>query len=454
MKNLLAFLLLFSSFSYAQYSVNGTMTPALESDWVILYKIEGARQVFVQNTKIKTDSVTVNGKKRAIGSFNFTLPANAKVGSYRATYRLKEAGFVDFFFNKENIHFAFNSDYPDQSVVFSESNENILYQQYLEDISIKQQKLDSIQIAVLRNANLELTQKYTKSLMDLNTLQKQYLAASKDFYIHPFIKATIKNNPPEMYTSAEKYMSNITDTFFDTMDFSDPTLLNSSFLVDRITDFVFYINYSDDFATQQNLHIKSIDTVISNITNIPFKKDALEYLITQFAASNNLEIFDYLFNKYYNKLPESLQNHAFKEEKMAAFAAEVGRIAPNFTWRENKKNFSLAELEEADTYILIFWSTSCSHCLKEIPEVYQFLQENKKVKVIAFSMEKDDFGWKNMKTTLPNWHHVLGLNKWENKTARTYNINATPSYFVLDKNKKIIAKPEELIDLKEFIEKL
>ncbi len=453
MKKILALLLLISSFSYAQYSVKGTMSPALESDWVILYKIEGARQVFVQNTKIKTDSVSVDGQKQAIGSFNFTLPANAKTGSYRATYRLEEAGYIDFIFNKENIHFAFNTNYPDQSVVFTESNENILYKQYKDDISATQQKLDSIQIAVIKDPNLDLTEKYNKTLTNLNLVQQYYLDASKNFYVHPFIKATLRSNPNEILTSAQKYMSNMTEKFFDNMDFSDPTLLNSSFLVDRITDFVFYINYSDDVATQQDLHKKSIDTVISNITNLPFKKDALEYLITQFAASRNLEIFDYLFNNYYNKLPESLQNNAFREEKKAAFVAEIGRIAPDFTWKENNKKFSLSGLDEAENYILVFWSTSCSHCLREIPELHKYLQENKNVKVIAFSIENDDFGWKNFKINLPNWHHVLGLNKWENKVARTYNIIATPSYFVLDKNKKIIAKPEELVDLKELFPK-
>ena len=74
--------------------------------------------------------------------------------------------------------------------------------------------------------------------------------------------------------------------------------------------------------------------------------------------------------------------------------------------------------------------------------------------MIAFSLEKDDIGWKEFKKSLPDWHHVLGLNKWQNKTARTYNIVSTPSYFVLNADKKIIAKPEHLKDVKSFINKL
>jgi hypothetical protein len=85
--------------------------------------------------------------------------------------------------------------------------------------------------------------------------------------------------------------------------------------------------------------------------------------------------------------------------------------------------------------------------------VHKFLKENDKVKVIAFSLEKDAIGWISFKKTLPNWHHVLGLNKWQNKIARTYNIISTPSYFILDANKKIIAKPTELKDVKLFFTK-
>ena len=53
MKKILAFIFLISSFTQAQHTINGTMSPAIKSDWVTLHKIEGARQFFIQNTKIK-----------------------------------------------------------------------------------------------------------------------------------------------------------------------------------------------------------------------------------------------------------------------------------------------------------------------------------------------------------------------------------------------------------------
>jgi len=69
MKKFCLFLLFCSTFSYAQFSINGTLTKELESDWVILYKIESTQQVFVANTTIKKDSLLTNGKKVAVGTF-------------------------------------------------------------------------------------------------------------------------------------------------------------------------------------------------------------------------------------------------------------------------------------------------------------------------------------------------------------------------------------------------
>ena len=453
MKKILAFIFLISSFAQAQYTINGTMSPTINSDWVILYKIEGASQKFIQNSKIKIDTVSIQGKKQAIGSFRFILPQDTKVGSYRVTYRLKNAGYVDFIFNKEDVYFSFHPKYANQTATFTTSKENILYKNYLENSAAAQQTLDSIQVATLQNVGLNLKKEYKKALNKVNAINKKYLEASNGMYVQPFIKASLKNNPSEIIERPEDYMSNIVDTFFDNIDFHNKTLLNSSFLINRITDYVFYINYSDDPETQQKLFKRSVDTVFSKIDDVYLKKDVIEYLISRFEMSMNLDLIDYLFETYYVKLPIKIQDQKFKEEKLALFAAEVGRIAPDFSWKENGKELTLSKLNDAENYLLIFWSTTCSHCLHEIPLVYKFLKDNKKVKVVAFSLEKDDFGWKNYKKTLPNWHHVLGLNKWQNKTARTYNIISTPTYFILDANKKIIAKPEQLKDVEQFFSK-
>uniref|UniRef100_UPI003F6AF681 DUF4369 domain-containing protein n=1 Tax=Polaribacter sp. TaxID=1920175 RepID=UPI003F6AF681 len=209
MKKLLGFIFLISSFANAQYLVNGTLTNTIDTDWVILYRIEGARQKFIQNTTIQKDSILIEGNKQEIGSFQFKLPADTKVGSYRVSYRTKGASFVDFIFNKENISFTFHPDYPEQTVLFSESNENIVYKNYLTEISKEQQKLDSLQITAIRNPNVNLNIAYKNTLATINAIQNKYLASTRNMYVKPFIQATLRANPPEIKTTAKEYMTSM-----------------------------------------------------------------------------------------------------------------------------------------------------------------------------------------------------------------------------------------------------
>lgn len=453
-KKILPILLLISSFTYGQHTIKGAMSPNIDTDWLILYKIEGTKQVFVNNTIIKKDSILIGGRNEAVGSFEIKLPSSAKSGTYRATYRLEGASFIDFVYNKENVSFIFNPDYPQESVAYTASKENTFYSQYITDITAVQQKLDSIQVAVLKDPTLNLKENYKEAYNKVNATQNKYINLAKDKYVAPFVSASARSNPPEILTSVNDYLANIKNTFFDKLDFSNKTLVNSSFLTNRILDYVFYINYSDDQQQQQILNKNSIETVLSKIKSQAYQRDIIQFLIEQFESSKNLEIIDYLFDNHYNKLPIELQNAKFKTEKQALFATEVGRVAPDFSWSENGRNRKLSTLNDAETYVLVFWSTSCSHCLKEIPELHSYMKTKPNMKVIAFALENDAFAWEvYKKNNLPGWHNVLGLNKWENKTARTYQVYSTPTYLVLDKSKKIIAKPNAIKDVKEFLDK-
>ena len=454
MKKIILLILFISSISHAQFSINGTLTKSLDTDWVILYKIEGSTQQFIQNTTIKKDTLLIEGKKQAIGIVKFKLPAAAKVGTYRISYRTKGISFVDFIFNKEDVSFTFHPDYPEQTILFSKSKENIIYKKYLKEISKQQQKLDSLQIKAINNLETDLNQSYRSTLKGINSIQEKYLESTKKMYVNPFIIASLRANSAVIKTNLQDYLYDVKSTFFDHIDFSNETLINSSFLVDRITDYIFYLNYSENEETQQKLYKTAIKNVFTKTENIVFKKNIIEFLIGQFETVNNLEMIAFLFENYYNTLPKSIQNDKFKTEKLKLLATAIGSIAPDFSWIENGKEFQLSTLNEAKNYVLVFWSTGCSHCLKEIPELHKFLQDEKNIKVIAFAMEGNDLDWGKIKITLPNWHHVLGLNKWNNKTARIYNINTTPTYFVLDSYKKIIANPVPLKDLKTILKQL
>ena len=446
MKKIIVLFLFISAFSYAQYAIKGTMSPIENSSWVLLYKIEGTKQIFVKNTQVRKEGKT--------GFFEFSLPTDAKVGSYRIKYSMKRDGFMDFLFNKENIAFEFNPKDLENTIVFHESKENQIYISFLKKIYTAQYTLDSLQSEYFRNPSSLIKEAYIRSLGNFQKIEKEYILASEEKLVNHFIKASLRYNSSEIFERPVDYISSSITHFFDHIDFSNKTLYNSTFLFDKISEYVVSLNVAANPAQKEEFYKKASKAAIEKSTTISFKTDVINYLISQFAEIKNAVLVDHLFTNYFDKLPKENQNIKLKNKILAQLRIAIGRVAPDFSWTENGKEFRLSSLKDGLSYVLIFYSTGCSHCLREVPEIFDYMKGKTNTKVIAFAMETSAKTWTNYQLKMPGWHHVLGLGKWENTTARTYQINSTPTYFVLGMDKEIISIPKTLNDLKLVLREL
>ena len=446
MKRLVVLFFFISATLSAQYSINGTMSPMEDYKWILLYKIEGSKQVFIKNTQVKKD-----GEK---GVFKLSLPADSEIGLYKIKYRMKKNEFIDFLFNKENIDFEFNPKNAENSIVFNTSEENEIYTSFKEKIFNAQYTLDSIQSEYFRNPTSKIKGNYRNSLKSIQKIESKYRQDSQNKIVHHFIKASLRYNTPEITENPVKYINNTLSHFFDNIDFSNNILYNSSFLFDKVSEYVFSLNYAADPNQKQEVYKKAVQVAIEKIKPISFKADIINYLISKFAETKNAVLVDYIFANYFEKLPQQYQNLGFKNKILAQLRIAIGRVAPDFSWTEKGKNLSLSKLKDGLSYLIIFYSTECSHCLREVPKVYEFMKGMNNTKVIAFAMETSEKTWINYQFTLPRWHHVLGLKKWQNTTARTYLVNSTPTYFLLGMDKKIISIPENIDELKMLLKEL
>ncbi|MDC3318784.1 thioredoxin family protein [Flavobacteriaceae bacterium] len=446
MKKIIVFFLLISSLSYSQFNIRGTMSPTENSSWVLLYKIEGTKQIFVKNTQIK--------KEAEKGFFEFSLPNEAKPGTYRIKYSMKRNGFIDFFFNKEDVIFEFNPKDSNNTVIFKESIENQLYSSFTKKIYKAQFTLDSLQSEYFRNPSALIKEAYKKSLAKVKKVEKDYILNSKGKLVNHFIKASLRYNSPEIFERPLNYINSSIAHFFDDVDFSNKTLNNSTFLFDKISEYVLALNFAVDPVQKEETYKKSCNVAITKAKTTSFKADIINYLISQFSEIKNATLVDHLFANYFNKLPKENQNIRFKNKILTQLRIAIGRVAPEIIWYENDKELRLSSLKDGLNYVLIFYSTGCSHCLREVPEIYEYMKGKTNTKVIAFAMETSDDVWSNYRLKMPGWHHVLGLGKWENPTAKTYQINSTPSYFVLGMDKQIIAIPRSIDDLKFILDEL
>lgn len=429
MKKIIFILLLVPIIALAQHNVIGTFSPAKDFSYAFLYKStpEGANYV----NRAEVDS---------LGQFTIALD-NADAGIYKIVYAIPpEENNFDFVYNgKENVNFTFSVE---EGVVFTESSENKLWNSYLNSMAMVNQTISNY-------FSRESTDKkgFNSIFNTLKDTQKSYQDLAKGTLVESFVKASTPYIPND-FEDLSTYSKNLKANFFKNIDFSNDLLRSSSFITDRVTGFVFGMSAS----TTNTTYIQHVNILADAIKSYSpeIKTPILELLWQQFKRQENHTLANYISDNYLLELAQTTENKILEQQLTSYKNTSIGAVAPDFEIQSAPESLKLSELKGDKYYVLIFWSSSCGHCLKELPKVKEFMNFKSGIKVIAYGLEKDESNWTNEIKNFPDFVHGIGLGKWENPLVQTYAIAATPTYFVLDSSKKIVAKPYDFEGLEAF----
>jgi len=425
---------------WSQYTISGTFTPAEDFKWVILYRVTPETSIYLENKELDAN-----------GGFEITLDSLATSGMYRIVYAVpqEEYNFDIIYSGKEDVSFNFNSE---TGVEFISSSENELMESYTYNMGLLSQAIGEY-FRTQSNDTLALKNIF-KAQEDTQT---EFERIAKGTIAGNFIHA---NRPyiPDSVEDIQTYIANLKTHFFENVDIENGVLQSSNFLVERVLNYVFGMT-SPDLDENQN-YIENIAAVIEefNALGNGVKTKLLMILWQQFADTNNETIANHIGNNYLMPLANEIQDEELINVLNTYKSLSIGEIAPDFalgddtgTYQEARK---LSELKEASKYVVLFWSSSCGHCLEELPLLYSYLEENteKNIKVVAVGLEENSFRWRIERQKYPNFIHVLGLGKWDNEIGNNYNVTRTPTYFLLDADKKITAKPIDIVALKELLD--
>jgi thiol-disulfide isomerase/thioredoxin len=422
----------------AQNTISGTFSPAKEYSWLIAYRLKPGTQVYVADTAIKD------------GKFNLKLPENSISGTYRLVYAVpQEEFYFDVIYNaKEDIQLNFNQE---EGVNFITSKENILFGTYFREINAIEKDL----ISYYSEGSTEI-KRYRKILTKHNEVQNIYLEKSEGLIANQFIKANESYNPSD-YESVQDYVQNRKDYYFNNLDLQNFVLQASGFLTDKLTNYAFTalpLEPMEKRETEKEIQA-NISTIVKNLVGVSetYTFHVLYTLWTQSTGSGFENTADFIFETYLKSSPIASNNKDIIDKIEIYNRLRIGAIAPELSWQVADNDKSLSSLKEAENYLLIFWSSTCGHCLRELPALHNALKENQNIKVVAVGLEDDKSLWKIESDKLDHFNHAIALGKWESDYAKLYDINSTPSYFILDSDKKIIAKPETDKEVVEFLEK-
>ena len=420
---------------YAQHTINGTLTPADNYQYVFLYECTPDGSNYIDKGDVSPD-----------GTFSINLKPSQPKGLYKIVYGMPiaENNFEIIYNGEEDIAFNFSTE---KGVEFSQSNENKLWLSY-------RKSMELINSAMANFYMQHSTDKaaYNQIIQTLKNTQASYEEAASGTMVQAFITS---NKPyiPERYEDLKTYFENVRIHFWEHMDFSNNLIQSSDFLTEKVFAFVFEMapNASEAFYKSQiNNLATSIDDANKNL-----KAVLLELVWQEFVNQEQPTIANYITTEYLAQLATETQNEILYLTITNYRDTAIGATALDFPieTQENGKplNTTLHQLSGANQYLLIFWSSTCGHCLNELPKVHDYIKQFPKntVKVIAFAIEETQQPWAETIKQFPDFMHLYGAGKWDNPTAKAYGVNATPNYFLLDKDKHIIAKPFDFEALKK-----
>lgn len=425
MKNIIVLSLLFVvAFFKAQFSVNVKAPSDFNASEAYLYKLNGSKDLIIDKAIKKNNAWDFNVKE-------------------------KYEGMMKIFFPEANSSVSFVTENSNVSLSFTSKNGKVAKTDYLDDVN-----------------------KIFYGLQDQQKKKEQILPALYQivtFYREdsPFGKALndeINNlNSPIQYNKSEHtfidyYVNNYSKFLSETAGVKSP----------NNDDIINFLNTSNNFLETSSLLRPILISFLSNSNKASLNVETDKLLKTvnietprgQTVLSELIDIFDVyslkdLKTKY---LAEAKALKCTINERLSGTIKSndntaLGAMIPNYKFLSplNTKAKSLHEVK-ADKKVLIFWASTCPHCEKEIGEMITKYSElkSKNIEVVGFSLDTDKTAYADKVKLLP-WINDTELKGWYSSYVETYNIHATPTFYVIDASNKIVATPDNFLEVLNFL---
>lgn len=403
------------------------------------------------------------------GSFSFSKQEKLIPGQY--LLYIKPHYQIELLIDKEQKNIQIKLDEDLSKSVISGNKDTELFWNYINQYAPYSSKIAELS-QVIENSENETEREQSESqyiltLKEIEQLMDQHVRKYKDTWFSSFIKASQSINTPfpfpkdkEQYIENKQYLVN---HYLDNIDLKDIRLWNTNFFTKQLDTYLF------DIISQ---HPDSIAQAACDLVAKTKSDD---------------KAFEQMLSHLYN---EASTSHIMGMENVWAKLAEDYIFDQNISWIDStlysnlKAQYSLIELNrlgmkgqdlklmtingdsvhtndiEANYTLLYFYSTSCSHCDKEIPilrnEFYPKYQD-RGLKVVAINVDRDIEGWENFvqkhNIDTEGWYNLFDPN-YSSQYWLKYDVSGTPSLYFLDKNKQILARKINLENLEKYLERI
>ena len=471
------------------------------------FKIVGAKDttIFLANYYGNKLYYSDTAKCNANGEVTFSTKKKFDPGMYAVVLSGK---FFEIVVNNENVNIESNRKDLPGSVVVKQSEENKVFYDYVGFINKKRGEADPLRdkLKDLDKKDAEfkkITDQLTQIDKDVKAKQKEIIAKNPKLYIAKVLNMSIDPEIPEAPKGSDgKVLDSLfaykwlKEHYWDNIDFSDERLVRAPFFHNRIEGFFknMVLQQPDSsFKEAQRLIGKiqaaySLDKNGKPIHDTIRKHEMFKYtvhLLTYTFEQSKIMCMDAAFVQMvyaYHKPGKVWWVKKKDLKKYTDRADDLGPIVcqalahplslPDSTLNKWVKLYDL----KSDYTVLVFWDPGCGHCKKEMPllaEIHKKLKDKGvSVDVYAVSDHHDKDWMKFIKdnkmgdfvnVALPQIYfekqemarEVIQKGYTDLKSLNyrtTFDVFSTPKVFLLDKDKKILAKQLEAEQIENLID--
>lgn len=160
---------------------------------------------------------------------------------------------------------------------------------------------------------------------------------------------------------------------------------------------------------------------------------------------------DSVLNSKYDYNPAVSSLH---QKVISSKATAVGSLAPDINLPTPSGDLLSLHSVKGKIIIVDFWASWCRPCRAENPNMTKLYADfhDKGLEIFGVSLDKDSASWvKAIADDKLVWYHVSDLKYWSSVAAKAYGVGSIPSMFILDADKKIIAKNLRGEQLRNFV---
>ncbi len=435
------------------------------------YKID----VKIKNTK---DTICYFGYPYGDKKFvqDTAIVQNGDLFTFQKTDTLDKG--IYFIYTPNNIYFeiivdnqeiSIETDTVDliHSMKIKGSKESTLFKDFQIFMSESQQKAADLSAKMKSDPANE--EKFKSELMALDKEVKAYrsnlIENNSDMFVAKLIKSTIEIEVPE---SPKDEVGNEIDPnfrfkyyrqhYFDNLDFSEPAFLRSPILHQKITEYLDKLTYKhpDSIIAASHFIIEKAranDEVFRYCVVSLSNKYETSKIMGMDAVFVDLAESYYLTGQAYWADDELIQKIGKKVQELKPL---IGDKAKNIIALDTTENIVPLYSLENEYVVLYFYDPDCGHCKKKTPElqkIYESKLIDMGVEVYAASTNTDIDKWKDFIKKF-NLSFINVADPYTQSNFRAdYYIDHTPKVYVLDEDKKIIAKSLDVEQIVDFISK-